>query len=76
MITVQRGDGQVTRNSSHFKKINSKIRPAESDHCESDKSLFEEISGQQLTTQYDDEKSVISYEKPLRRSSRNKGPPR
>ena len=76
MITAQRGDRQVTRNSSHFKKINSKTRPAESDHGESDESLFEEISGQHLTTQFDDETPVISNEQPLRRSSRNKGPPR
>ena len=75
MITAQRGDRQVTRNSSHFKKINSKTRP-ESDHGESDESLFKEISGQHLTTQLDDETPVISNEQPLRRSSRNKGPPR
>ena len=66
----------MTRNSSHFKKINSKTRSAESDHRESDESLFEEISGQQLTTQYDDETPVISNEQTLRRSSRNKGSPR
>ena len=32
MITAQRGDHQVTRNSSHFKNINLESRPAENNH--------------------------------------------
>ena len=80
MITAQRGDHQVTRNSSHFKKVNLKIRPAESDHetgeSSGDESLFEKCSGQHTTsTQSNNEIPVTSNEQVLRRSSRSRVPP-